>query len=319
MKSCSFSQQPRNYLTCRLKCALPSWHCHCSSGYSIFLFVAILTLAGMADGSSHLALRPLIQSCIIKQLAEDCVCLYGSSTGPWPCQLCQEAAPRSQHIKDLGCPSYGTGEDAFLSFGLHCVRCVLRQCCWAPKVLGSLEIFVLCVCVFSHVQLFVTPGLEPTRLLYPWKFSGKNTGVGCHALLQGVFPTQGSNLLPFHLLHWWWILYHRATWEARRVLVLFMVFLLLMIQTCTKGTVLGTEVLSLDLWVSGSLFSSDSWGQSCSLGLPEKGTPSIWQTYAGIPKITVMDDGLAMSFTTFQHLPLLLRSPWYSTLNNGHF
>ena len=27
----------------------------------------------------------------------------------------------------------------------------------------------------------------------PWSFSGKNTGVGCHFLLQGIFPTQGSN------------------------------------------------------------------------------------------------------------------------------
>ena len=26
----------------------------------------------------------------------------------------------------------------------------------------------------------------------PWDFSGKNTGVGCHALLQGIFPTQFS-------------------------------------------------------------------------------------------------------------------------------
>ena len=33
---------------------------------------------------------------------------------------------------------------------------------------------------------------------------GKNTGVGCHALLQGVFLTQGSNL---GLLHCRWILY----------------------------------------------------------------------------------------------------------------
>ena len=32
-----------------------------------------------------------------------------------------------------------------------------------------------------------------TRLLYPWDSSGKNTGVGCHALLQGIFPTQESN------------------------------------------------------------------------------------------------------------------------------
>ena len=35
-------------------------------------------------------------------------------------------------------------------------------------------------------------GLYPTRLLCPWDFPGKNTGAGCHALLQGIFPTQGS-------------------------------------------------------------------------------------------------------------------------------
>ena len=36
-------------------------------------------------------------------------------------------------------------------------------------------------------------GLEPTRLLCPWDSPGKNTGVGCQALLQGIFPTQGPN------------------------------------------------------------------------------------------------------------------------------
>ena len=36
-------------------------------------------------------------------------------------------------------------------------------------------------------------GLQPTRLLCPWDFQGKNTRVGCHFLLQGIFPTQGSN------------------------------------------------------------------------------------------------------------------------------
>ena len=42
-------------------------------------------------------------------------------------------------------------------------------------------------------------GLWPTKLLCPWDFPGKNTGVGCHFLLQGTFLTQGSNL---RLLHW---------------------------------------------------------------------------------------------------------------------
>jgi len=35
--------------------------------------------------------------------------------------------------------------------------------------------------------------LYPTRLLCPWDPSGKNTRVGWHSLLQGIFPTQGSN------------------------------------------------------------------------------------------------------------------------------
>ena len=42
-------------------------------------------------------------------------------------------------------------------------------------------------------------GLYPARLLCPWGFPGKNTEVGCHFLLQGIFPTQGSNL---NLMYW---------------------------------------------------------------------------------------------------------------------
>ena len=43
---------------------------------------------------------------------------------------------------------------------------------------------------------------------------GKNTGVGCHALLQGIFPTQGLKLHLLRLLHCRRILYHCATREA---------------------------------------------------------------------------------------------------------
>ena len=48
-------------------------------------------------------------------------------------------------------------------------------------------------------------GLEPARLLCPRDSPGKNTAVGCHALLQGIFPTQGSNLGLLHcrrILHY---------------------------------------------------------------------------------------------------------------------
>ena len=36
-------------------------------------------------------------------------------------------------------------------------------------------------------------GLQPARLFCPWDSPGNNTGMGCHALLQGIFPTRGSN------------------------------------------------------------------------------------------------------------------------------
>ena len=45
----------------------------------------------------------------------------------------------------------------------------------------------------SRVQTLQPCGLKPTRLFHPWDFPGKNTGVGCHFLLQEIFLTQGLN------------------------------------------------------------------------------------------------------------------------------
>ena len=51
----------------------------------------------------------------------------------------------------------------------------------------------LCL-VASVVSNSLQPcGLQLTRLLSPWGSPVKNTEVGCHALLQGIFPTQGLN------------------------------------------------------------------------------------------------------------------------------
>ena len=59
------------------------------------------------------------------------------------------------------------------------------------------------MCSLSCVWLFTTPwGLQPTRLLCPWDFPGKNTGVGWHFLLQGIFLTQGLIPCLLRLLHW---------------------------------------------------------------------------------------------------------------------
>ena len=44
--------------------------------------------------------------------------------------------------------------------------------------------------------------LWPQRFLCPWDSWGKNNGVGCHALLRVIFPSQGWNPLLLRLLHW---------------------------------------------------------------------------------------------------------------------
>ena len=58
---------------------------------------------------------------------------------------------------------------------------------------------------FSYVRLLTLcdpMDCSPLRLLHPWDPPGKNTEVGFHALLQGIFPNQGSNPRRLHLLLW---------------------------------------------------------------------------------------------------------------------
>ena len=57
---------------------------------------------------------------------------------------------------------------------------------------------VVCECSVMPTSLW-PQGFQLTRLLCPWKFPGKNTGVNCNFFLQGIFGTQGLNR---HLLHW---------------------------------------------------------------------------------------------------------------------
>ena len=72
----------------------------------------------------------------------------------------------------------------------------------------------LIVVVESHgcVWLFVNPWIVACQAPLSRDFPSKNTGVGCHFFLQGIFPTQRSNP---HLLLCRPILYHWATREAR--------------------------------------------------------------------------------------------------------
>ena len=57
------------------------------------------------------------------------------------------------------------------------------------KKLHICIIALLLLSHFSHVTLCDSMDSSPARLLCPWDFPGKNTGVGCHSLLQGIFQT----------------------------------------------------------------------------------------------------------------------------------
>ena len=71
---------------------------------------------------------------------------------------------------------------------------------------------------FSRVRLCDPRDGSPTRLLRPWDSPDKNTGVGCHFLLQGIYPTQGSNQ---GLLHCRGILYCLSHQAALQIIKCF--------------------------------------------------------------------------------------------------
>ena len=79
------------------------------------------------------------------------------------------AAPSMFHDSPLHDPRYSSQQGLFL------YRWKWK---WSPYVLSN--------SLWSH-------GLWRARLLYPWNFPGRSTGVGCHFFFQGIFMTQGSN------------------------------------------------------------------------------------------------------------------------------
>ena len=77
-----------------------------------------------------------------------------------------------------------------------------------PSSLYPILVVDVCVCMRARTQSLSSVWLcdpmdcSSARLLCPWNSPGKDTGVGCHFLLQGIFPTQGSKPCLLHLLCW---------------------------------------------------------------------------------------------------------------------
>ena len=70
------------------------------------------------------------------------------------------------------------------------VKCLIICNAW----INLLYVVKVKVLVAQSCQTLATPWTIAHQLLCAWDSLGKNTGVGCHALLQGIFLTQGSNL-----------------------------------------------------------------------------------------------------------------------------
>ena len=74
----------------------------------------------------------------------------------------------------------------------YCVCVCVCVCCSVASV--------MCVCVCCSIASVMSKSLRPhglqtASLLCPWDFTGKNTRMGCHAFLQGIFLTQGLSQL----------------------------------------------------------------------------------------------------------------------------
>ena len=80
---------------------------------------------------------------------------------------------------------------------------------------GALSFTMLCLVGQSYPTLCDRMDCSPSGSSVYGDSPGKNTGVGCHPLLQGIFPTQGSNP---GLPHCRWILYHLSHQESPRIL-----------------------------------------------------------------------------------------------------
>ena len=111
----------------------------------------------------------------------------GSESPWWSCGI---FAVRSDYSLSYSQDRY----THFLSVGKSLPLEDFKSQIFSPFSLG-----VWCLIAKLCLALLRPHELGPTRLFCPWNFPNKNIGVGCHFLMQGIFPTQGQNLC---LLHW---------------------------------------------------------------------------------------------------------------------
>ena len=149
-------------------------------------------------------------SFLFTRVTLDSTPMWTTDSGQEACCTHQGSRPQWREPK-LGKPPTFQRESSRQNRKQNCLIFVLRefvlvrkQICLLPQeTQPPASKVICCALVLRSVAkscLTLEPhGLRPTRLLCPWNSPGKDAGVGCHFLLQGIFPTQGSDL---YLLHW---------------------------------------------------------------------------------------------------------------------
>ena len=109
--------------------------------------------------------------------------------------------------------------------------------------------------MLSHVRLFVTPWTVALRLLGPWNFLGKNTGMSCHCLLQLLsfthylipsLPTPYSTCTEHYLLHIFFLSLRNSM--ALRIFIVNMVEIGSIMHTCSVASVVAYSLQPHELY-----------------------------------------------------------------------
>ena len=80
-------------------------------------------------------------------------------------------------------------ENSWFKFVTKFILFLGLNCFYFPIEFAFTLLMLVCVNHSVMSNSLQPHGLSPTRLLGPWNSPGKNTGAGCHSLLQGIFCT----------------------------------------------------------------------------------------------------------------------------------
>ena len=113
------------------------------------------------------------------------------------------AASPQEERPQVPTPEKGEDQNEIGSVSMSSYSVCVCVCVLTHPELDIEMVTGVCICEcgmlsLSRAQLLRPQGLWPARLLCPWHSPGKNTGVGSHFLLQGIFPTQGLNSSLLH-------------------------------------------------------------------------------------------------------------------------